>query len=58
MKKTHKCTSILLVKPAITKTKKAAIPAANGCSITCAIAKNETEKAATITKASQLMKVS
>jgi hypothetical protein len=43
------------VKPAITKTKKAAIPAANGRSIARAIAKNETEKAAAIAEASRLM---
>ena len=57
MKKTRKHTSTSLVKPTITKTKKAAIPAANGHSIACAIAKNETEKAAAIAKASWLMKV-
>ena len=45
------------MKPAITKTKKAAIPAANGRSIARAIAKNETEKAAAIAEASRLMKL-
>ena len=58
MKKTRKRASISPVKPAITKTKKAAIPAANGRSIARAIAKNETEKAAAIAKASRLMKAS
>ena len=45
------------MKPAITKTKKAAIPAANGRSVARAIAKNETEKAAAIAEASRLMKL-
>ena len=58
MKKTCKCTSISPVKPTITKTMKAAIPAANGRSIAHAIAKNETKKAAVITEVSWLMKVS
>ena len=43
------------MKLAITKTKKAAIPAAIERAIARAIAKNETEKAAAIAEASRLM---
>ena len=43
------------MKPAITKTKKAAIPAAIERAIARAIAKNESEEAAAIAEASRLM---
>ena len=45
------------MKPAITKTKKAAIPAAIERAIARAIAENETQKAAAIAEASRLMKL-
>ena len=45
------------MKPAITKTKKAAIPAAIERAIARAIAKKETEKAAAIADSSRLMKL-
>ena len=43
------------MKPAITKTKKAAIPAAIERAIARAIAKNESKEAAAIAEASRLM---